>query len=58
MKLTNIRPIGRYTNPVTGTPVNVKKGRQVDRSTDIYFYLSMGKRVFISDAAFDKWEKV
>ena len=58
MKLTTIRPVGRYINPETGNAVNVKKGRQVGRSTDVYFYLYMNQRVFISAADFSNWEKV
>lgn len=58
MKLTNIRAVGRYVNPQTGSPVNVKKGRQVGRSTDVMFYLCMGKRIYICMSDFAKWEKV
>lgn len=59
MKLENIRHVGRFTNPDTGKPVNVKKGKQVSRSVDHYFFLRSGKRVFIDLSGFyDKWKKL
>jgi len=58
MKLTNIRPLGRFVNPETGRPVNVKKGRRVGRSVDIRFYLYRGKRQIINDAEFYRdWKR-
>ena len=59
MKLSYIMHIGRYKNTKTGKEVNVKKGRNMQRGTDIIFYLYMGKRQFISDLEFSKeWTKV
>ncbi|MFT7614315.1 MAG: hypothetical protein ACI9J3_003297 [Parvicellaceae bacterium] len=58
MKLTNIRSVGRYTNPETGNHVNVKKGKHVDRSVDTLYYLVRGSRVIINDADFYRaWKK-
>lgn len=59
MKLSNLRRRGRYINPETGRPVNVHVGRNVQRGTDIHFFLRSGKRVLISDRdLFTTWEKV
>lgn len=60
MKLSNIRPLGRYTNSETGKTVNVKKGKRVERGTDIIFYLYRGTRVIIQDNDFygGSWSKV
>lgn len=58
MKLSNLRIIGRYTNPETGRPVNVHKGRRMGYGTDHYFYLLRGRRVFIGDNEFSKWTRV
>jgi len=52
MKLTNIKPVGRYRNTETNKEYNVKKGKQKDRSVDILFYLYRGKRIIISDMDF------
>lgn len=58
MKLTNIKAVGRYTNPETGRPVNVKKGYKPGKSFDIYFFLRSGVRVYISEADFyQQWRK-
>lgn len=58
MKLTRIRPVGRYINPNTGRPVNVKTGRRVGRSVDIKFYLLQGTRMLINDREFsENWNK-
>lgn len=52
MKLTNIKSLGRFHNPNTGQTVNLKIGRNVERSTDHIFYLYRGKRMFVSDKDF------
>lgn len=58
-KLTNIKSLGRYKNIKTGKEYNVKKGRNMQRGTDLLFYLYRGKRVFISDKNFyDHHEKI
>lgn len=58
MKLSHIRPLGRFKDKETGKVVNVKKGRRVNRSTDILFYLYRGNRVIIPDRDFyENWEK-
>ena len=58
-KLKNCRKVGRYMNPVTGTPMNVHQGRQVGRSVDIYFYYRSGKRRVVGDSEFhNNWEKI
>lgn len=58
MKLTRIRPVGRFINPLTGRPVNVKTGKRVGRSVDIKFYLLQGTRMLISDREFSEtWIK-
>lgn len=49
MKLTNIRLVGRFLNTITNQKYNVKKGRRVGRSTDHYFYLQSGTRIYIND---------
>jgi hypothetical protein len=51
-RLSNIRDLGRYKNTETGKAYNIKKGTNKQRSTDLLFYLYMGKRVFISDKEF------
>lgn len=51
-RLTNIINLGRFTNKETGKSYNVKRGRVKDRSVDVYFYLYMNKRVYISAAEF------
>lgn len=59
MKLSYIKPIGRYENTKTGKSVNIKKGRNMQRGTDLLFYLYRGKRQFISDLEFSKeWKRV
>lgn len=50
MKLRNIRNVGRFRNEITKQEYNVKIGRRQGRSTDHYFYLYRGKRMFINDA--------
>lgn len=50
-RLSNIRSLGRYKN-ADGKEVNVKKGRNTQRGTDVLFYLYRGKRIFISDKDF------
>jgi len=52
MKLTNIRPVGRYRNTETNKEYNIKKGRQKGRSVDILYYLYRGKRILITDMDF------
>jgi hypothetical protein len=51
-KLSNIRDLGRYRNTETGKECNVKKGRNMQRGTDLIFYLYRNKRQFISDRDF------
>lgn len=51
-KLLNIMPLGRYKNTITGKEYNVKKGRNMQRGTDVIFYLFKGKREIITDADF------
>lgn len=51
-RLSNIKPLGRYTNTETGKSYNLKKGRNMQRGTDHIFYLVSGKREFISDRDF------
>jgi hypothetical protein len=51
-KLSNIIELGRYKNTETGNEYNIKKGRNMQRGTDLIFYLYMGKRQFISDRDF------
>jgi len=58
-KLSNIRELGRYKNIETGSEYNIKKGRNMQRGTDLIFYLYRGKRQFISDRDFYSiYEKV
>lgn len=52
MKLANIRLLGRYTNPATGKPFNIYKGRRVGYGTDYRFYLYRQRRVFVDEAEF------
>ena len=52
MKLSNIRNIGRYKNTKTNKKYNIKKGKNMQRGTDIIFYLYRGKRIIISDMDF------
>lgn len=54
MKLTRIHSYGRYTNPETGSDVNVKKGRLADSGADVLFYYRNRRRVFISCSDFHK----
>jgi hypothetical protein len=51
-KLSNIRPLGRFKNSITGKEYNLKKGTNKQRGTDSIFYLYMGKREFVSDKDF------
>lgn len=51
-KLTNIVPVGRYQNNVTLKKYNIRKGRNLQRGTDILFYLYRGSRIYISDRDF------
>ncbi|URC22765.1 hypothetical protein KASHIRA_01910 [Serratia phage vB_SmaM-Kashira] len=58
-KLTNVRPLGRFTNPATGQTVNIHKGRNPQRGTEHRFYLYRGKRIFISETEYHAfWERV
>jgi len=59
-RLTNIRGVGRYRNVDTGKEVNVKTGRNLQRGTDLLFYLYRGKRQYISDRDFygGMWVKI
>lgn len=54
-KLSNIKKLGRYKNIETGKEYNLKKGRNMQRKTDLIFYLYRGKRIFVSD--FDFYSK-
>jgi len=61
MRLSYNRILGRYINPETGRPVNVHTGRNMQRGTDLLYYLYRNKRVFITDRDFynaDQWQKV
>lgn len=59
MKLQNIRLMGRYRHRVTKQEVNIHKGQQVGRGTDVYFYLRQGKRVLIgASERFEYWVNV
>lgn len=51
-KLTNIRSVGRYRNVATDKEANLKIGRNLQRGTDLLFYLYRGKRQYISDRDF------
>lgn len=51
-RLTNIRPLGRFKNTVTGKEYNLKKGFNKQRGTHSVFYLYRGVRVFVSDLDF------
>jgi hypothetical protein len=58
-RLSNIRELGRYKNTKTGKEYNIKKGRNMQRGTDLMFYLYRGVRQFISDRDFYSiYEKV
>lgn len=50
MKLSNIRPIGRYLNQSLRKDVNLHRGKVVGRGTDVTFYLVRGSRVIVSEA--------
>jgi hypothetical protein len=50
MKLTNLRQVGRFKNKETGKEVNIHKGKHPERSHSYYFYLRMGKRVFVPES--------
>ena len=52
MKLTNIKPVGRFRNTETGRLVNVKQGRKQGYGITILFYLHRGTRILISDRDF------
>jgi hypothetical protein len=57
-KLSNIQELGRYKNTETGKDYNLKKGRNLQRGTDVIFYLYRGSRMFITDQDFyHKYEK-
>jgi len=61
MKLSHIRDLGRYVNPNTGRPVNVKTGQRVGRGVTVLFYVYRGKRIWISDKEFysdQTWKSV
>lgn len=49
-KLTNVKPLGRYHNPDTGTDVNVHYGSN-DRGQAVYFYwnFNAGGRIRITE---------
>lgn len=51
-RLSNIKPMGRFTYRVTGQSYNFKKGRNIQRGTDVIFYTYQGKRVYVSDLDF------
>lgn len=59
-RLTNIQPLGRYLNTETSKRYNLKKGRNMQRGTDLIFYLYRGQRQFVTDADFysGKYEKI
>lgn len=58
MKLRNIRAVGRFARPDDGKPVNVKKGNQVGRSNDRYFWMLKGVRQWIDEADFrNNWKR-
>lgn len=52
MKLSNIKSLGRYMDTRTGKSVNIKRGRNMQRGTDILFYLYRGTRIIVSDYDF------
>lgn len=59
IRFTNTRPVSRMKNVETGQEVNVKKGRRPGRSTDHYFYVNKGVRVFLEDADVSKfWVRI
>lgn len=51
-RLSNIIPLGRFTNIETGKSYNLKKGRNIQRGTDHIFYTVSGKREFVTDRDF------
>lgn len=58
MKLSKIKNIGRFKHKVTLQTVNIKQGRNMQRGTDLYYYLFKGKRKFITDKDFyENWTK-
>lgn len=58
MKLTNLRKVGRFRNKSTNKEVNIHKGKKPGYSTDTYFYLYMGKRIYISCQELSaEWER-
>jgi hypothetical protein len=58
-KLTNIRALGRFINSETGKEYNLKVGRNIQRGTDIIFYLYQNKRQYVSDKDFyEKYKKI
>lgn len=57
--LSNITNLGRFKNVQTGKCYNIKKGKMVQRSIDLLFYIRSGKRVFIPDSDFySTYEKI
>lgn len=52
MRLSHIKHVGRYEDTETGKLFNIKVGKNMQRGTDIMFYLRSGSRVYISDADF------
>ncbi len=58
MKLTNIRRVGRFTNPDTGRPVNIHKGDRVNGIGSWHFYILRGERMLITESDFfARWKK-
>lgn len=51
-KLSNIKKLGRFENTETKKQVNLYKGRNLERGTDIIYYLVSGKREFVTDRDF------
>lgn len=51
-KLTNIRNIGRYKNLRTGKYYNIKTAKVVGKPGRVIYYVSKGKRKYISDINF------
>lgn len=61
MKLSHIRPVGRFHNATTGQTVNIKKGNRVGRGTDVYFYLHRHTRIVVTDEIYGSrsmWKRI
>lgn len=57
MSLEKIRPVGRFTNPLTARAVNIKKGKVKGSGNYIYFYIRSGKRIVVPQLEFfNKWK--